>query len=34
VLSAAKITDLLGPGQVLVRLAISGFGVSLPPQDR
>jgi Family of unknown function (DUF5995) len=31
--SAAKIADLLLPGQVLVRLAISGFGVSLPPHD-
>ena len=33
-LSAAKITDLLGPGYVVLRLAVSGFGVSLPPQDR
>lgn len=31
VLSAAKIADLLKPGQVLLRLAIAGFGVSLPP---
>ena len=31
VLSAAKITDLLAPGQVLLRLAVSGFGVVLPP---
>jgi hypothetical protein len=30
-LSAAKIADLLGPGQVLLRLAVGGFGVSLPP---
>jgi hypothetical protein len=30
-LSAAKIADLLGPGQVLLRLAVAGFGVSLPP---
>jgi hypothetical protein len=30
-LSAAKIADLLAPGHVLPRLAISGFGVSLPP---
>ncbi|MEJ1110918.1 MULTISPECIES: DUF5995 family protein [unclassified Kribbella] len=30
-LSAAKIADLLRPGQVLLRLAISGFGVTLPP---
>ncbi|WP_395725352.1 DUF5995 family protein [Nakamurella sp.] len=32
VLSAAKIADLLAPGQVLLRLAVSGFGVSLPPE--
>jgi Family of unknown function (DUF5995) len=31
VLSAAKIADLLKPGQVLLRLAVAGFGVSLPP---
>jgi Family of unknown function (DUF5995) len=31
VLSAAKIADLLQPGQVLLRLAVAGFGVSLPP---
>jgi hypothetical protein len=31
VLSAAKIADLLAPGQVLLRLAVSGFGVTLPP---
>jgi hypothetical protein len=31
VLSAAKIADLLGPGQVLLRLAMTGFGVTLPP---
>jgi Family of unknown function (DUF5995) len=31
VLSAAKIADLLRPGQVLVRLAMTGFGVTLPP---
>jgi len=30
-LSAAKIADLLRPGQVLIRLAITGFGVTLPP---
>ncbi len=30
-LSAAKIADLLAPGQVLLRLAVSGFGVVLPP---
>lgn len=32
VLAAAKIVDLLAPGQVLLRLAVSGFGVTLPPQ--
>ena len=32
VLSAAKIADLLAPGQVLLRLAVGGFGVSLPPE--
>jgi hypothetical protein len=32
-LSAAKIADLLQPGQVLLRLAVSGFGVTLPPPD-
>jgi len=32
-LSAAKIADLLRPGQVLLRLAVAGFGVSLPPPD-
>jgi uncharacterized protein DUF5995 len=31
VLSAAKVADLLEPGQVLLRLAVSGFGVTLPP---
>ncbi|WP_460664157.1 DUF5995 family protein [Kribbella swartbergensis] len=30
-LSATKIADLLRPGQVLLRLAITGFGVTLPP---
>lgn len=30
-LSSAKIADLLAPGQVLLRLAVAGFGVSLPP---
>jgi hypothetical protein len=30
-LNAAKIADLLQPGQVLLRLAIAGFGVTLPP---
>jgi hypothetical protein len=32
-LSAAKIDDLMRPGQVLLRLAIAGFGVTLPPPD-
>lgn len=32
VLSAAKIADLLRPGQVLLRLAVTGFGVVLPPE--
>ena len=31
VLSAAKIVDLQAPGQVLLRLAVAGFGVTLPP---
>ena len=31
VLSAAKIADLLAPGQVLLRLAVTGFGITLPP---
>lgn len=30
-LSAAKIAGPLAPGQVLLRLAVSGFGVVLPP---
>ncbi|MFZ0529864.1 MAG: DUF5995 family protein [Propionicimonas sp.] len=30
-LSAAKVADLLAPGQVLLRLAVAGFGVVLPP---
>ena len=30
-LSAAKVVDLLRPGPVLVRLALVGFGVTLPP---
>jgi hypothetical protein len=33
VLSAAKIADLLTPGQVLLRLAVAGFGVTLPPPE-
>ncbi len=32
-LSAAKIADLLRPGQVLLRLAVAGFGIVLPPPD-
>jgi hypothetical protein len=31
VLTAARIVDLLAPGQVLLRLAVAGFGVTLPP---
>ena len=31
VLSAARIADLLAAGQVLLRLAVAGFGVVLPP---
>ena len=31
VLSPARIADLLAPGQVLLRLAVAGFGVVLPP---
>jgi Family of unknown function (DUF5995) len=30
-LAAAKIADLLRPGQVVLRLALTGFGVTLPP---
>jgi Family of unknown function (DUF5995) len=32
-LSAARVADLLRPGQVLLRLAVTGFGVTLPPAD-
>lgn len=32
-LSAARVADLLRPGQVLLRLAVSGFGVTLPPAE-
>ena len=32
VLSAARVADLLAPGQVLLRLAVAGFGVVLPPE--
>lgn len=31
VLSAAKVADLRAPGQVILRLATTGFGVVLPP---
>jgi hypothetical protein len=31
VLSAARIWDLVVPGQVLLRLAVAGLGVTLPP---
>jgi hypothetical protein len=31
VLSAARVADLLAPGKVLLRLAVAGFGVLLPP---
>jgi Family of unknown function (DUF5995) len=31
VVSAARVADLLRPGQVLVRLGVAGFGVVLPP---
>jgi hypothetical protein len=31
-LSAARVTDLLRPGPVLLRLARGGFGVTLPPR--
>lgn len=30
-LSTARIDDLLAPGQILLRLAVAGFGVVLPP---
>ena len=32
-LSAARVADLLRPGQVLLRLAVAGFGVVLPPAE-
>ncbi|MGB8385723.1 MAG: DUF5995 family protein [Dermatophilaceae bacterium] len=32
VLSAARIADLVAPGQVMLRLAVAGFGVTLPPE--
>ncbi len=33
-LAAARVQDLLAPGQVVLRLAVRGFGVALPPRDR
>jgi hypothetical protein len=33
-LSAAKVTTLLAPGQVLLRLAVTGFGVRLNDAKR
>jgi len=33
VLTAARIADLLEPGLVLLRLAVGGFGVRLPPAE-
>ncbi len=32
-LSTAKVEELLAPGQVLLRLAVKGYGVQLPPDD-
>ena len=32
-LAAARVQDLLAPGQVVLRLAVRGFGVALPLQD-
>jgi Family of unknown function (DUF5995) len=32
-LAAAKIAELMRPGQVLLRLAMTGFGVTLPPPE-
>jgi hypothetical protein len=32
VVSAAKNADLMAPGQVLLRLAVVGCGVRLPPR--
>jgi hypothetical protein len=31
VLSAARVADLLAPGQVILKLGVAGFGVVLPP---
>lgn len=33
-LAAARVQDLLAPGQVVLRFAVRGFGVALPPRDR
>jgi Family of unknown function (DUF5995) len=33
-LSAAKVTTLQAPGPVLLKLAVTGFGVRLPPADQ
>jgi len=33
-LSAAKVTALQAPGPVLLKLAVTGFGVRLPPADQ
>ena len=33
-LSAAKVTALQAPGPVLLKLAVAGFGVRLPPADQ
>ena len=30
-LAAAKVADLLAPGSTLVKLAVAGFGITLPP---
>ena len=32
--SAAKVTALQAPGQILLKLAATGFGVRLPPDPR
>ncbi len=31
ILSTARVADLLTPGNVLIKLAVAGFGVTLPP---
>jgi len=30
-LAAARVADLVAPGQVVLKLAVKGFGVRLPP---